>query len=176
LRIGERVRALALYEEPGRPDFRAVILVLPRNRAGLPTAAGLAALGPDRHAILPAERQQALYDLGLGRPTLRFCIRTAEPGLVAALDEAVGQGFPESLQAIAAKVAQTNPVRVIETAMARAEVRTPIPVVGGVSPTGPHTHLLPELLMQGHEIAPDLEWPPAYAAGAIFYPGARPED
>jgi predicted Fe-S protein YdhL (DUF1289 family) len=176
LRIGERVRALALYEQPGRPDLRAVILVLPRNRAEIPVAASLAALGPDRHAILPAERQQALYDLGLGRSTLRFCIRTAEPGLVGALDDAVGQAFPGSLQTIAAKVAQANPVRVVETAMARAEVRTPIPAAGGASPDGPHTHLLPELLAQGHEIAPDLEWPTAYAAGAIFYPDGAAED
>jgi predicted Fe-S protein YdhL (DUF1289 family) len=176
LRIGERVRALALYEQPGRPDLRAVILVLPRNRAALPVATGLAPLGPDRHAILPAERQQGLYDLGLGRSTMRFCIRTAEPGLVGALDDAVGQAFPGSLQTIAAMVSQANPVRVVETAMARAEVRTPVPAAGSASPDGPHTHLLPELLAQGHEIAPDIEWPTAYAAGAIFYPGARPED
>jgi predicted Fe-S protein YdhL (DUF1289 family) len=176
LRIGESVRALALYEQPGQPDLRAIILVQPRKRAGLPTPAGLTSLGPDRHAILPRERQHGLYDLGLGRRTMRFCVRAAEPGLVAALDDAVGQAFPGCLRALAPRILQENPVRVAETAVGRAEVRTSIPAPGSVSPTGPHTHLLPELLALGHEIAPDLEWPSAYAAGAIFYPSPPAND
>jgi predicted Fe-S protein YdhL (DUF1289 family) len=176
LRIGEEVRALALHEQPGRPDLRAIVLVQSRKRAGLPIAAGLASLGPDRHAMLPEERQYGLYDLGLGRGTVRFCIRAAGPDLVAALDDAVGQGFPGCLRALAPKILWENPVRVVETALGRAEIRTPIPPPGSVSPTGPHTHLLPELLALGHEIAPDVEWPSAYAAGAIFYPSPPAND
>jgi hypothetical protein len=74
------------------------------------------------------------------------------------------------MRSIGERILQANPVRVIETALGRTEVRTPILSQGDLSPSGPHTHLLPDLLALGHEIAPDVTLPKAYAAGAVFYP------
>ena len=84
--IGEAVRALALYETPGRQDLRAIFLAVARQRAGLPVATGLSALGPDRAAIRPEDRGQALYDLGLRRTITRFCIRTDKAALLQAFE------------------------------------------------------------------------------------------
>jgi hypothetical protein len=170
LTVDGSVRALARYETPGDPAIRAIILVLPRIRAGLPRGAGLAPLGPDRAAIRSDEQEHGLYDLGLGRSTTRFCIRVGQPDLAAALDGVAGLPWQDAMRSIGERILQANPVRVIETALGRTEVRTPIPSQGDLSPSGPHTHLLPDLLALGHEIAPDVVLPKAYAAGAVFYP------
>jgi predicted Fe-S protein YdhL (DUF1289 family) len=170
LTVDGSVRALALYEAPGALTLRAVILVLPRIRAGIPRAAGLEPLGADRTAIRPDEQDHSLYDLGLSRGTTRFCVRAGQPDLIAALDGVAGRPWQDAMRSVGDKIRQANPVRVVETALGRIEVRTPIPSQGNLSPSGPHTHLLPDLLALGHEVAPDVELPKAYAAGAIFYP------
>ncbi len=176
LKIGEAVRALALYETPGRQDLRAIFLVVARQRAGLPVATGLSALGPDRAAIRPEDRGQALYDLGLRRTITRFCIRTDKAALLQALTPSLGQGWPDYLPALGAAILRESPVRVVESALGRAEVRTPIPPPGAASITGPHTHLLPDLLAMNRELGPGFELPEAYAPGAIFYPSLPAND
>nr|WP_151119844.1 DUF1289 domain-containing protein [Hypericibacter adhaerens] len=170
LGIGPAVRVLALYETPGASEPLALVFALARQRAALPVAGGLASLGPDRRAIEPPERQQPLYDLGIGRGTMRFCIRTGNPALMAVLNAAKGLPWPDYLPAVGGAILKESPVRVVESALARAEIRTPIPPPGTSSIAGPHTHLLPELLALGHEVAPGVDLPAAFAAGAIFYP------
>ncbi|MGH6938094.1 DUF1289 domain-containing protein [Hypericibacter sp.] len=176
LRIGDAVRALALYETPGQQDLRAIFLVVARLRAGLPVASGLSALGADRAAILPQDRGQGLYDLGLRRTITRFCIRTDKAALVETLTPALGQSWPNYLPAVGAAILRESPVRVVESALGRAEVRTPIPPPGAASIPGPHTHLLPDLLAMGREMGPGFELPEAYAPGAIFYPSPPAND
>lgn len=176
LTVGEAVRALALYETPGQQNLRAIILVLSRVRSNLPVANGLSALGPDRDAIRPEDREQGLYDLGLRRAVTRFCIRTDNAGLVGALTASAGQAWPGYLPALGAAILRESPVRVVETALGRAEVRTPIPPPGAPSISGPHTHLLPDLLAMNREMGPGFELPAAYAPGAIFYPSPPAND
>ncbi|WP_151180440.1 DUF1289 domain-containing protein [Hypericibacter terrae] len=174
--IGDAVRALALYETPGRQDLRAIFLVISRLRAGLPVANGLSALGPDRSAIRPEDRGLALYDLGLRRTITRFCIRTDKPALLQALTPSLGQSWPGYLPTLGAAILRENPVRVVESVLGRAEVRTPIPPPGAASIAGPHTHLLPDLLAMDRELGPGFELPEAYAPGAIFYPSLPAND
>jgi predicted Fe-S protein YdhL (DUF1289 family) len=176
LKIGDAVRALALYETPGGQDLRAIFLVLSRLRAGLPVANGLSALGPDRDAILAEDREQGLYDLGLRRTVTRFCIRTDRAALLEALTPSLGQAWPNYLPALGGAILRESPVRVVESALGRAEVRTPIPPPGAAPLSGPHTHLLPDLLATGREMGPGLELPEAYAPGAIFYPSPPAND
>ncbi len=92
--ITEELRALAFStREP--QGIEAIVLAVPRGRSGLPPNWGLTSLGPDLGAIETRGQGEALYDLGLGSESTRFCIRTAEPGLACALD--VRLGWPLSL-------------------------------------------------------------------------------
>ena len=48
-------------------------------------------LGPDRKSLDPAAFGQSLFDLGLGRPTIRFAVRTDAAGIARALRAGVGR-------------------------------------------------------------------------------------
>ena len=63
-----------------------------------------------------------------------------------------------------------SPHRVVTTPLGRVEVWAPIPPDSGVSPEGPHTHLLPVLLATGRELPNGVELPPELAPAAAFHP------
>jgi hypothetical protein len=69
-----------------------------------------------------------------------------------------------------------SPTRVVETALGRIEVATPIPPPGGKSPDGPHTHLLPGHLALMRATPAGVDLPEAYSLCATFYPRHPPED
>ena len=56
-------------------------------------------------------------------------------------------------------IARASPTRILASPVARIEVHQPIPPPGGRSPEGPHTHLLPKLLAQGHARPPGSPLP-----------------
>lgn len=156
------------------PEGCATALILAVQRTRLPEAGarGLAELGPDADAIDAADRGHVLFDLGLGSPAARFMVRTGDAALIARLRALAGAGVADLLREAGAALVAASPVRVVESALARAEVTAPIPPPGGVSPEGCHTHLLPGALALGRETPPRLDLPAAYAAAAIFHPGA----
>lgn len=172
LTIGERVRALAVRRDPTTEALRAILLVMPLARASLPVAAGLAALGPDRDAVEPADREAPLFDLGLGRSEMRFCVRPSGAELAALLEQAAGTALRDLLGRHGSTLIRASPTRVIETAIGRAEIHTPIAASGDPPPAGPHTHLLPDSLALARATAPGIEVPPAYALVASFHPRA----
>ncbi|HET6376006.1 MAG TPA: DUF1289 domain-containing protein [Methylocella sp.] len=174
LSIGGYSRALQL--RPGHADggSEAIFLVIAKTRASLPAASVLTPLGPDEGAIAPEKRRYPLFDLGLGRADLRFCVRPAAPELTEALTRLSGQPLEEVLEKAGSLLVKHSPARVIETVLGRAEIFTPIPPPGGAPPLGPHTHLLPSLLASGRSAPPGIDLPPAYALGATFYPKAVP--
>ncbi|MCI0466415.1 MAG: DUF1289 domain-containing protein [Beijerinckiaceae bacterium] len=172
LTIGEGVRALELRAGRGRPGFRAIFLVAVKAKVGLPDADSLTPLGPDLGAILPECRGEHLFDLGLGRGDLRFCVRTKEGELRGKLEEASGLPLVQLLQDHGAMILRHNPTRVVESTLGRAEIYTPIPPPGGQSPEGPHTHLFPGQLSSGRPAPPGIDLPPVYALGATFCPHA----
>jgi hypothetical protein len=104
-------------------------------------------LGPDGDAVRPEDRGQALYDLGVGLGAVRMAIRTRDPSLIAALDQARGQALFSS-GALAAEILRAQPHRVLLSPAGRIEVFQPIPGQDGKSPEGPHTHLLPKLFAE----------------------------
>ena len=66
------------------------VLALHRSRLrGIP-AVGVTELGADEDAIEPTHNADRLFDLGVTRSVVRFCVRTGEPPLVAALRQANG--------------------------------------------------------------------------------------
>jgi predicted Fe-S protein YdhL (DUF1289 family) len=170
LTIGEHVRALRLRADHTRRGNRAIFLVVLKSRATLPVATTLTPLGRDEGAIRPACRNDAWFDLGLGRADLRFCVRASGTELRDKLNQASGLPLSDVLQAAGAMIVKHSPARVVESPLGRVEIGTPIPPPGGQSPDGPHTHLLPGHLASGRGTQPGIDLPPVYALGATFYP------
>jgi predicted Fe-S protein YdhL (DUF1289 family) len=170
--VSSRLRALELLA-PGEPgNVRAIIIALPRERLNLPFHTALTYRGQDWHGLRESDRLLHLFDLGFGFPASQFCVRTGDPSLIAELDRASGAGWRTVLAKLGPRIVEASPHRVVRTALGRAEVFTLIPKPGGVSPSGPHTHLLPDHLAEAREMPPGAELPAAYAPAAIFYPRA----
>jgi predicted Fe-S protein YdhL (DUF1289 family) len=162
--VNEKVRAFALAE--GGP----IVLGLPRGRAGIRSAFQLQPLGPDAAAIDEAQRADALFDIGIGRRYMRFCVRTGDEALASALSAQSGRHWSEALPIIKDQLISVGPHRIVESAGARIEVFAGIPTPGEPPPAGAHTHFLPEFLKSDEEIAAGLALPDYAAPIAIFYP------
>ncbi len=126
-------------------------------------------LGPDCDAIEPDDRGESFFDFGLGRFAGRFGIRTGDDGLAARLRGCEGLEWPAPLGAVGADLARVSPTRVVRNPIGRIEVFTPIPPPGGVSPPGPHTQFLPELLAIGGDLPPTLTIPDSLTACAVHH-------
>jgi predicted Fe-S protein YdhL (DUF1289 family) len=162
LRINEKVRAFAFSE--GGP----IVLGLPKGRAAVRSASVLQPLGPDADAIDEGRRSEQLFDLGFGRESSRFCVRTGDEAVASKLSAHAGRRWPEVMSAIGARLISASPNRVVESAVARIEVFTKIPLPGGQSPAG--AHFRTDVLKADREIAASLELPTYAAPVAIFYP------
>jgi predicted Fe-S protein YdhL (DUF1289 family) len=165
LRVTEKLRAFAVAD--GGP----IVLGLPRGRAGVPTSTTLAALGPDQDAIDERHTGEQLFDFGVGRRYSRFCLRVGDKQLASELHHQLGKTWSEVLTSSAAHgIFAGSPARVVESASARIEVFSKIPLPGERSPDGAHTHFLPDHLQSGEEISAAIAPPGFAAAVAIFYP------
>ncbi len=138
-----------------------------------PARTVLTELGPDEAAIRPQDRGAILFDLGLGQANIDFCVRTRDPGLIAALRAGAGLSVLAPDNPAMAAILPAHPHRVAISAIGRAEVYQKIggPDTGGVSPPGPHTHLLPRLLGSGRTHAATLPIPDGLIPGASLHPG-----
>lgn len=164
LRISEKLRAFAFDDEG------PIVFGLPSARAAMTTSSTIQDLGDDTEAIDPKYRQSQLYDFGIGRKASRFCVRTSNDGMIAAMRECTGRHWSEAFASIGRQLIEISPHRVVETAAARIEVFAPIPPPGGTSPDGAHTHFLPAFLASGEEIPQPLALPNYALPVAIFYP------
>lgn len=167
--LTDRIRALTVSDVRDHRLLTHTILTVARVR--LPAAAdtGLRDLGPDLLAIDAENTEQTLFDLGLGRPGMRFMVRTDDQTLIKMLRSLQGADVTELVEAAGAALMEARPTRVVETPVARAEVSAPIPLPGSSSPSGPHTHLIPDALAQARETPPGLDLPDAFAPGAMFH-------
>jgi len=168
--VGSAVRLLAIDGGPNSAAPRAYCLAIHKSKVAIPVSKGLKKLGVDREAIRPAERETPFFDLGLGRDKARFCIRSQNPEVLSVLDAAQGLSLAEIFGQAGPTLLKHSPTRVVETALGRVEVETTIPKADERSPSGPHTHLLPDHLAQNIDTAPGLAIPDVYAVGALFYP------
>ena len=134
----------------------AVALCLPEANARRAERKVLTEIGPDDHAIRGIDRTGILFDMGLGLAQCDFCIRTSDPKLLGELRANLGRSLFEAGNNATAAILSTHPHRVALTALGRVEVYQKIggPDTGGVSPPGPHTHLLPKLLASGRHPDP----------------------
>jgi hypothetical protein len=171
-RLVDHVRALC-FDSPSGNDI--VMLAAPRGKVGPFEGPGLVRLGPDRDAIREEDRDEILYDFGLGRRTAGFGVRTGHRDLIARLDGAVGLDWRQFLPSIGAEIQHASPTRVVRNAIGRIEIFADIPPPGGASPAGPHTHFQPADLAEGSDAPAGIDVPEAYVACAIHYP-AHPKN
>jgi hypothetical protein len=176
-RGGIRVRSradltvLAYNTFPGGGDTwgNEVAFCLPATQERPPRA--IRCLGPDREALRPEDRTALLFDVGAGVGAVRFCVRTADRELMAALLEAQGA---DPLSAAAgpsnALTLKLSPARVAISPLARIEVYAPIPPPGGASPLGPHTHLLPRLVASGRTHSANAPIPAGLQPVLLMHP------
>jgi len=168
--------AIRLRPPPGTRLFELVgasrkierlVLALHRSRlTGLP-AIGVTELGADEDAVEPACKNERLFDLGVSRSIVRFCVRTGEPALVASLRQAIGLDPLDPANGLVPTLLASSPDRVLISPIGRIEVAGPILRSGHEVP---HTHLLPDLLAYGRELEPGFALPEGYAAGVSIFP------
>ena len=177
--VTDTTRALALDGSGGPSPTGGhrpmIVMVTPRPGNGPGGRAGVTALGPDRGAVRAVDRVGQLFDLGVGSAVARFCVRTTDPPLLDRLLRAESRPWSELVARSGELLIEVSPTRVVETALGRVEVTTPIPPAGGRSPEGPHTHLLAEHLAAGRDAPPGIDPPPTWAPAAIWYPEPPPE-
>ncbi|CAM3240652.1 hypothetical protein SAMN04488021_13427 [Paracoccus aminovorans] len=149
---------------------QGVALCLPEGETGTARRSVLTELGPDTGALRDQDREAVLFDLGLDQPQVDFCVRTSDPALIAALRAECGRGVFES-HAMAA-ILPAHPHRVALTGIGRVEVFQKIggPDTGGVSPPGPHTHVLPKLLRSRRTHSANTPIPPGLVPVAGLHP------
>ena len=173
LRLSDHVRALAFGASQNPAEADIIVLAVLREHATLVPHFGLTNLGPDVGSIRRSDRDEQLYDLGLGRISAGFGIRTADPALTAGLERCNGLGWPDVLNLIGAEILQSSPTRIVRHSLGRIEVFTEIPPLGGQSPPGPHTHFLPSQLSSRADLAPNLTVPDVYVPCAVHYPESQ---
>ena len=166
------------YETPS-PNPRlwnhGIAFCLPEAQARMDCRTGVTELGPDSGAIFEQSRHEVLFDLGLGRRSVNFCVRTTDPVLVGLLRSAQGQSVLER-QDLNAAIVAAGPTRVVESRMARVEITNPIPLPGGVSPDGPHTHLMPNLIRRRRTHDANIPVPAGFLPCLTLYPSHPARD
>ncbi|PSM16510.1 hypothetical protein [Nitratireductor sp. StC3] len=151
----------------------ALALCLPQTAARRACRATLSELGPDDGAIREADRGAILFDMGLSLPQSDFCIRTRDAALLAVLRSSLGRSLLEPGNPAMAAILSAHPHRVAVTGIGRVEVYQKIggPDTGGVSPPGPHTHVLPKLLKSGRTHSANTPIPDGLMPLAALHPG-----
>ncbi|MEM7075200.1 MAG: hypothetical protein AAF484_08945 [Pseudomonadota bacterium] len=151
---------------------QALSLCLPGDTARMHRRKVLTELGPDPDAIRPEDRAAFLFDMGLDQPQVDFCIRTADPGLLEVLRASEGRSLFEHDNPAMGAILQAHPHRVALTRLGRVEVYQMIggPATGGVSPEGPHTHVLPKLLRANRTHSANTPIPDGWVPCCGFHP------
>jgi hypothetical protein len=126
-------------------------------------------MGSDRAAICSGNRDALLFDLGVATGATRFCVRTADSALVDALTANAGRRLLVS-DALIEQIVRAQPHRILLSPAGRIEVFQPIPPSGGKSPTGPHTHLLPKLIVKRRTHSSNIPIPEGWQPVLTVHP------
>ncbi|MEL6773556.1 MAG: hypothetical protein AAFP23_02265 [Pseudomonadota bacterium] len=162
----------ALSKNPARWQH-GVVLCLPESAARRPARRVLTEFGPDAEAIRPQDREAILFDMGLGQANIDFCIRTEDAALITLLRAQAGRSLFDQENPALGAILAAHPHRVALSAIGRCEVYQKIggPDTGGVSPLGPHTHVLPKLMAAGRTHSANIPVPEGLMPCASLHPG-----
>lgn len=162
---------LIASESPTRDSWgHRVALCLPREICAMSGRIVLTELGADHDALREVDRDAVLFDLGLGILQIDVCIRSHDAELIAGLRQRAGRSIFAAGNDAMRLILGVNPHRVFLSRIGRAEAFQPIPPPGGVSPSGPHTHLLPKLLAHGRTHAATEPLPEGWIPCGHLYP------
>ena len=168
------VRPVAYETLSANPNrwAHAVALCLPADRAGMNRRSRLTELGPDRGALRADDRGSILFDMGLDQPQIDFCLRTSDPDLLTTLRSSEGRSLFDPGNPAMRAILSAHPHRIAQTRLGRVEVFQMIggPDTGGVTPAGPHTHVLPKLLRTGRTHSANTPIPAGWVPCASFHP------
>lgn len=176
----EDVRPVAWEALSPRPQRwqQGVALCLPVADHAMAGRVGLTELGPDTAALRAQDRDAVLFDLGLGQSQVDYCIRTADPELLAILRGQSGRSVFDPGNPVMPAILPRHPHRISISRIGRMEVYQKIggPDTGGVSPVGPHTHLLPQFLRSGRTHSANTPIPEGWVPVAGFHPASAVMD
>ena len=166
------VRPVAYETLSKRTDCwqHGVAFCLPTAQASSRERRVLTELGPDVLAVRPADRQSILFDLGLRAANVDFCIRSADPMLLAKLRAATGYSVFDRDNTIVHDVITASPHRVVVSALGRVEVFQAIAT--DRTPDGPHTHVLPKLLAGRRTHSANVPIPRGYLPCLNLHPAS----
>lgn len=148
----------------------AVALCLPEEACAMSRRTVVTELGPDIAAARAEDRAGILFDLGLDLLAVDACVRASDPDDVACLRSGVGRPVFDPENPIGRRLVAMRPHRVFVARIGRIEVYAPIPAPGGISPDGPHTHVLPELLRARRTHAATAPIPDGFVPCAALHP------
>ncbi len=172
LSIGRGAEPVPLaYETPSRNRRgwqHGVVFCLPAERGCGAGRRVLTEIGPDAGAVREADRGAILFDMGLGAANVDFCIRTGDPPLIRTLRAGLGRSVLDPGNPAMGVILEANPHRIAVSAIARLEVFQPIGRT--VTPEGPHTHVLPDLLKTGRTHEAGIPVPAGLLPCLSLYP------
>jgi hypothetical protein len=172
IELGDGIRPIA-YELGGRePESwqQGLSLCLREADAAMTRRTVVTELGPDRDAVRPQDRTAILFDLGLGTFQAEVCVRSEDPDTIARLRGVVGQAFLTPVGVALPELSRLSPHRVFCCRFGRIEVFAPIPPPEGKSPNGPHTHVLPRLLVLRQTHAANVPLPDGWIPCMTLFP------
>jgi hypothetical protein len=154
----------------------AIALCLPEESCAMAGRDVVTELGPDAEAGRPEDRGAILFDLGLGLRAVDACVRTADPETLACLRAGLGRPLFAPGSPTGPGLVGLSPHRVFVTRIGRIEVFTPIPGADAASPEGPHTHILPKLLLAGRTHAATTPIPAGFVPCGAIHPAHPTKD
>jgi hypothetical protein len=171
----------APYEILRRGNHRwlhGVNLCLPENLAARTGRQGLTELGADQAALRPEDRNDILFDMGLGIAHVDVCIRTADKEFLAVLRSHLGDSILTGDNPVMAAIKSNSPHRVFQSNAGRVEVYQGIgsSTKGIPTPQGPHTHVLPRLLQHRRTHAANISVPAGHYPSLSMFPANPTSD
>lgn len=117
----------------------------------------LTELGPDHAAIRTQDEGALLFDLGVGAANVDYCVRTGDARLIDVLRRHCAERVIFGGSPLLDQLIDFSPHRVVRSAVGRLEVYQRID--RHQTPSGPHTHLLPDLLARRRTHSANLPLP-----------------
>ena len=180
LEIRDDIRVCDFEKPDGRGDEQhQIALCLPVRESKLSNAATLTERGADSAALREDDCESVLFNLGVsalgsGCFQVDFCVRTDDPKLIDFCRRHCGSSVFAHGSPVVPRLLEDQPTRVVVTRLGRIEVYQ---VIGGdhtdgMTPDGPHTHLLPELLRLNLTHPPDVTIEDGWVPCAFLYASA----
>lgn len=170
--IPPHVRIIAYEALSKHPDLwsQGIAVCLPEADAGLPSKSCITEIGVDREAINTGKRDALLFDIGIGAPHVRACLRTSDSSLISFLRKHEGTLLFGDDSTALREIIVKSPDRVFLSALGRIEVATPIAHEDGETALGPHTHVLPDLLAHNRTHAANVPIPDEHLSCLNLFP------